>query len=72
MGPITSERFCAPQSLSTSAKAKGKAVPGEVRWSSSLALFSIEERQRAWSAASGGSYQRTPCHQRRLVTTTWL
>ena len=31
MGPMTSERFCAPQSLSTSANAKGKAVPGKIR-----------------------------------------
>lgn len=71
MGPMTSERLCAPQSLSTSAKAKGKAVPGEDRWSSSLALFNIEERQRAWSAASGSSHQRAPYRQRRLVITTW-
>lgn len=71
MGPTTSERFCAPQSLSTSAKAKGKAVPGENRWSSSLALFNIKGRQRAWPAASGGSHQRTPYRQRRLVITTW-
>jgi hypothetical protein len=31
MGPMISERFWAPQSLSTSVKAKGKAVPGEIR-----------------------------------------
>lgn len=31
MGPMISERFWAPQSRSTSAKAKGKAVPGEIR-----------------------------------------
>jgi hypothetical protein len=50
MGPMTSERFCAPQRLSTSANAKGKAVPGEVRWLRPV-LFWIEVRQRAWPTA---------------------
>jgi hypothetical protein len=50
MGPMTSERFCAPQRLSTSANAKGKAVPGEVRFLSPD-LFWIGVRQRAWPTA---------------------
>lgn len=52
MGPMTSERFCTPQRLSTSANAKGKAVPGEVRWFISPPLFWIEVRQRAWPTAT--------------------
>ena len=50
---MTSERFCAPQRFSTSAKAKGKVVPDEVGYFSSPLLLSIEERQRTWPAASG-------------------
>jgi hypothetical protein len=51
MGGMTSERFCAPQRFSTSANAKGKAVPGVVRWLSPVPFW-IETRQRAWPTAS--------------------
>ena len=50
---MTSDRFCVPQRFSTSAKAKGKVVPGEVGCFSSPLLLSIEERQRIWPAARG-------------------
>ncbi len=50
MGAMVSERFWAPQSRSTSANAKGKAVPGEIRWLSPVS-FRIEVRQHAWPTA---------------------
>ena len=51
MGPMTSERFWAPQSLSTSAKAKGNAVPDEIKYLSPVLLWK-GVRQRAWATAT--------------------
>lgn len=48
MGPVTSKRFGTPQRLSTSANAKGKAVPGPRLGSGSY--------QHALSAKNGANY----------------
>jgi hypothetical protein len=69
MGPMISERFWAPQSLSTSAKAKGKEVPGEIRKLSPVLLW-IEARQRAWATAMELQVS-AQCQQKVMLPSTW-
>jgi hypothetical protein len=67
MGPMTSERFCAPQRLSTSANAKGKAVPGEVRWHISPLLLD----RSASTCLAHGYCAVSARRQQNVVLNTW-